>query len=132
MELFRTETIKRTSEASYSAKIFFSEELPKNLIKEGSLKFRLFHDERYANDICFGELIIPLKRLQSIPNVHSFMSIDDETIELDNNSQNNTVPSMENFDPIQHNNHHQMVNNQDNQFKTSVYTMFPIKEVRFS
>lgn len=124
MELFRTETIKRTNEAIYAEKIFISEELPKNLIKEGSIKFRLFHDERYANDICFGELIIPLKRIQSFP----FMSIDEaiEPMKELNNNKNNIVQSIENGHSIQ------LANNTDDHLKTSVYTMFPIKEVSFS
>ncbi|KPM07850.1 synaptotagmin-2-like protein [Sarcoptes scabiei] len=66
-ELFRTKTIKKTTDALFNTQPeFVSEELPKVLLKEATLKFRLMDEERYANDVCLAELSIPMKKIKQL------------------------------------------------------------------
>lgn len=112
-QLFRTETVKRSLNPVFNKNHFVTEHLPKCLLKEGSIKFRVIDEERYANDVCLGEVCIPLKKIECADV--------DEAPSKDNESENNTdcVP----FDDA----------NQEepaDQKASSIYTLFPIKEVK--
>jgi Ca2+-dependent lipid-binding protein len=45
--------------------LFISQDLPKSILKDGLLKLKVYDDERYANDLCLGEVTIPLKKLEN-------------------------------------------------------------------
>lgn len=61
-EIFRTETIKRTLNPVFG-KTLRSEHLPRSLLKEGCIKVRVMDEERYANDVCLGEVSIALRKI---------------------------------------------------------------------
>ena len=62
--LYRTATAKRCLNPVFN-ELFISQDLPKSILKDGILKFKVFDDERYANDLCLGEVTIPLKKLDN-------------------------------------------------------------------
>lgn len=64
-ELFRTETIKRSLNPVFG-KTVRSELLPRSLLKEGCLKLRVMDEERYANDVCLGEVAIALRKISPL------------------------------------------------------------------
>ena len=43
-----------------------SELLPRSLLKEGCLKLRVMDEERYANDVCLGEVAIALRKISPL------------------------------------------------------------------
>ena len=62
-EIFRTETVKRCLNPSFVKSQTVSEILPKCLMKEAYIKLRIMDEERNANDICLGEVSVPLKKI---------------------------------------------------------------------
>ncbi|KAH7643663.1 synaptotagmin-2-like protein [Dermatophagoides farinae] len=122
-EMFRTETIRRTLDTRLNRK-FISEPLSRNILKDSTIKLRLMHDERYANDVCLGELCIPLKKIQSFEELKQRQQQQQQPLLMngvdsgDNDSQN---VSNDDDDDIESN---------DYQFQSNVYTLIPIKEIK--
>ncbi|OTF79257.1 synaptotagmin-2-like protein [Euroglyphus maynei] len=83
------------------------------------------HDERYANDVCIGEISIPLKKIQSFQELkQSLMNFDNnddyETNGDNNNNNNGELLYKDDDDDIESN----------LQFQSNIYTLFPMKEIK--
>ncbi|KAH9401308.1 hypothetical protein TYRP_002907 [Tyrophagus putrescentiae] len=144
-ELFRTETIKRSLNPVFG-KTVRSELLPRSLLKEGCLKLRVMDEERYANDVCLGEVAIALRKISplgkgeecweavSAPEKMKKKDSTDSKVECENGESSSTsaVPQIR-------------VNGAEKSFdeelvvaeageqpgsQISTYTLFPIKEVK--
>jgi Ca2+-dependent lipid-binding protein len=63
-EIYRTVTAKRCLNPVFN-ELFTSQDLPKSILKDGLLKLKVYDDERYSNDLCLGEVTIPLKKLEN-------------------------------------------------------------------
>ena len=59
---FRTGTAKRGLNPQFD-ECFTTAVLPRAILKDGLLRFKLMDDERYANDTCLGEVRLPIKEL---------------------------------------------------------------------
>lgn len=89
-----------------------SETLPKCLMKEGCLKLRVMDEERNANDICLGEVSVPLKKILPLEK----REVSPESSTSETSPENGSVPTI-------------LVNTDKVSAELSTYTLFPIKEV---
>jgi len=62
--LYRTSTAKRCLNPVFN-ELFVSQDLPKSILKDGVIRVKVFDDERYANDLCLGEAVVPLKKVEN-------------------------------------------------------------------
>ena len=67
---FQTTTCKRGLGPVFN-QCFVTPELPKNIIKDGCLRIKVCDEERYANDICLGEVILPMKQIRKSESKNS-------------------------------------------------------------
>lgn len=58
--------MKKSLSPSFVNGNFVSEPLPRCLLKEGSIKLRVIDEERFANDVCVGEIVVALKKIEAI------------------------------------------------------------------
>lgn len=84
-EIFRTETVKKSLTPQFTKSTFVTEQLPKSLLKEGCIKLRVVDEERNANEICLGEVMIPLKKIE--PLVPTAIMADQDQTKSDVESQ---------------------------------------------
>ena len=147
-ELFRTETIKRCLNPVFG-KTVRSELLPRSLLKEGCLKLRVIDEERYANDVCLGEVAIALRKISPLGKGEEFFeavsapekmkkkkdSTDSKMMECENgessSSATSAVPQIRVNGAEKSLDEELVVAEAGEQpgSQISTYTLFPIKEV---
>lgn len=114
-EIFRTETVKRSLNPIFG-KTLQSENLPKCLLKDGCLKLRVMDEERYANDVCLGEVSIPLKKIAPFEEKEKEQETEEQTFVTEAICEKDSVPAIR-------------VSTNKGMAQLSTYTLFPMREV---